>query len=268
MLQGVRTAPITNPVAMARKVSCGGVCADTPPTLEPVRLRCNPFVGSIFLFPVATRGVNAFDAGVMKRSGEQPSNEDAFRVLVLNRVWQPVNIIGARRAVALLFQDNAQVIHPSGGNYEILSVDEWVERSVSAPPAPGEPSLRSIRLNLRLPLILLLREFDRVPIQDTKLNRKNIFERDGYRCQYCGEVHPEAKLNLDHVIPRDRGGRTSWENLVTSCIACNSRKANRLPHQAGLSLRRRPLRPKHRPFLSVLHRSGSREAWKPFIGKA
>jgi 5-methylcytosine-specific restriction endonuclease McrA len=99
------------------------------------------------------------------------------------------------------------------------------------------------------------------------LNRRNVFERDRYRCQYCGRVYPESKLNLDHVIPRDRGGRTSWENLVTSCIDCNSRKANRLPHQAGLSLRRQPLRPKHRPFLSVLHRTGSREAWKPFLGK-
>jgi len=197
----------------------------------------------------------------------QQSNEDAYRILVLNRVWQPVNIVGVRRAVALLFQDNAQVINPSNGSYEMLTSTEWMERSLTDPPQEGEPSIRSVRLNLRLPQILLLREFDRVPVQDTKLNRRNVFERDQYRCQYCGEVFPESKLNLDHVIPRDRGGRTSWENLVTSCIECNSRKANRLPHQAGLILRRQPLRPKHRPFLSVLHRSGSREAWKPFIGK-
>ncbi|MBC2603065.1 HNH endonuclease [Puniceicoccus vermicola] len=203
----------------------------------------------------------------MELSG-QHSIENAYRILVLNRVWQPVNIVGVRRAVALLFQDNAQVINPNQGNYEMLSAEEWVERSMTHPPRADEPSIRSVRLDLRLPQILLLREFDRVPVQDTKLNRRNIFERDQYRCQYCGEIFPEAKLNLDHVIPRDRGGRTSWENLVTSCIECNSRKANRLPHQAGLVLRRQPLRPKHRPFLSVLHRNGSREVWKPFIGKA
>tara|TARA_R100000027_G_scaffold22267_2_gene16137 strand:- start:1469 stop:2134 length:666 start_codon:yes stop_codon:yes gene_type:complete len=202
----------------------------------------------------------------MELSG-QHSNEDAFRILVLNRVWQPVNIVGIRRAVALLFQDNAQVIHPSQGNYEMFSAEEWMDRSITNPPRVGEASIRSVRLNLRVPQILLLRDFDRVPIQDTKLNRKNIFERDDYRCQYCGDIFSEAKLNLDHVIPRDRGGRTSWENLVTSCIECNSRKANRLPHQAGLALRRQPVRPKHRPFLSVLHRSGSKEVWKPFIGK-
>lgn len=199
---------------------------------------------------------------------ETHSHESAFRVLVLNRVWQPVNIVGVRRAVSLLFQDNAQVIHPFAGNYEILSPEEWVARSVETPPAEGEASIRSIRLNLRVPQILLLRSFDKVPVQDTKLNRKNVFERDRYRCQYCGEVFPESKLNLDHVIPRDRGGRTSWENLVTSCIECNSRKGNRLPHQAGFALRQQPIRPKHRPFLSVLHRNGSREAWKPFIGKS
>lgn len=202
----------------------------------------------------------------MDQSG-QHSHEEALRILVLNRVWQPVNIVGVRRAVALLFQDNAQVIHPCGGNYELLSPEEWIRRSEEQPPRSGEPSIRSVRLHLRIPPILLLRDFDKVPVQDTKLNRRNVFERDRYRCQYCGRVYPESKLNLDHVIPRDRGGRTSWENLVTSCIDCNSRKANRLPHQAGLSLRRQPLRPKHRPFLSVLHRTGSRETWKPFLGK-
>ncbi len=195
------------------------------------------------------------------------SNEEAFRVLVLNRVWQPVNIVGIRRAVSLLFQDNAQVVNPVDGNFEMLSAEEWISRSAEDPPGPGEFSIRSVRLALRVPHILLLREFDRVPIQDTKLNRRNVFERDKYRCQYCGGIFPESKLNLDHVIPRDRGGRTSWENLVTSCIECNSRKANRLPHQAGLNLRRQPVRPKHRPFLSVLHRGGPREVWKPFIGK-
>ncbi|MEM0966656.1 MAG: HNH endonuclease [Verrucomicrobiota bacterium] len=198
----------------------------------------------------------------------QFSNEEAFRILILNRVWQPVNIVGVRRAVSLLFQDNAQVIHPNEGNYELLSASDWIERSTTHPPEEGELCVRSVRLRLRLPQILLLKEFDRVPVQDTKLCRRNIFERDNYRCQYCGEVFPESKLNLDHVIPRDRGGRTSWENLVTSCIECNSKKANRLPHQAGLVLRRQPMRPKHRPFLSVLHRSGSRDAWKPFLGKA
>lgn len=202
------------------------------------------------------------------RDHGQLSHEEAFRVLVLNRVWQPVNIVGAKRALGLLFQRNAQVIDPNHGHYELLSAEEWVERSLEDPPAPGEASVRSVRLNLRLPQILLLQRFDRVPVQETKLNRRNVFERDQYRCQYCGEVFPETRLNLDHVIPRDRGGRTSWENLVTSCISCNSRKANRLPHQAGLRLRQQPVRPKHRPFLSLLHRNGSRESWKPFLGKA
>jgi len=194
------------------------------------------------------------------------SNEEGYRALVLNRVWQPVNIVGARRAVSLLFQDNAQVIHPHAGNYEILNREEWVQLSLDHPPEEKEPRMRSVRLSLRLPQILLLREFDRVPIQNSKLNRKSIFERDGYRCQYCGDVFNESKLNLDHVIPRDRGGRTSWENLVTSCIHCNSRKANRLPHQVGLTLRNEPKKPKHRPFVSKLHQGISCEAWKPFLG--
>lgn len=191
--------------------------------------------------------------------------DQGFRVLVLNRLWQPANIVGVRRAVALLFQDHAQVVHTENGHFEMVGAEDWIRRSMENPPGPGEPCVRSVRLSLRLPQVLLLRSFDRVPAQETKLNRRSIFERDEHRCQYCGEVFPESKLNLDHVIPRDMGGRTSWENVVTSCISCNSRKANRLPHQAGLALRRQPSRPRWRPFVSLLHRGQPQESWRPFI---
>ncbi len=189
------------------------------------------------------------------------------RVLVLNRVWQPVNIVGVKRAVTLLCQDNAQAIDTTDGSYRMMSGEEWIAASMENPPGPGEPCVCSIKMRLRIPSVLILRSFDRVPVQETKLNRRTIFERDGYRCQYCGEVHEERFLNLDHVIPRDQGGRTTWENIVTSCVRCNSRKANRLPHQAGFVLRRRPTRPKHRAFVSILQSGHRDDSWEPFIGK-
>ncbi|MGF1531456.1 MAG: HNH endonuclease [Puniceicoccaceae bacterium] len=189
------------------------------------------------------------------------------KVLVLNRVWQPVNIVGIKRAITFICQDHAQVIDTRDGSYRIVSGTDWIMESYESPPGPDELCVRSVKMRLRVPSVLLLRQFDRVPVQEMKLNRKAIFERDGYRCQYCGECHEDRFLNLDHVIPRDQGGRTTWENIVTSCLTCNSKKANRLPHQAGFTLRKSPQRPKHRPFLSVLRAGESDSAWAPFIGK-
>ncbi|MGF1483755.1 MAG: HNH endonuclease [Opitutales bacterium] len=188
------------------------------------------------------------------------------RVLVLNRLWQAVNIVGVRRAFSLLMQDHAQVIDPSGGNFQILSAEDWIEMSVENPP-DEERCVHTVNMRLRIPSVLLLRYFDRVPTKEVKFNRYNVFERDGYRCQYCSKVFHPRDLNLDHVIPRVHGGRTSWENVVTSCIRCNTRKANRLPHQAGMHLLRKPARPKWRPFInSVLDEEIQIEReWEHFL---
>jgi 5-methylcytosine-specific restriction endonuclease McrA len=189
------------------------------------------------------------------------------RVLVLNRLWQAVNIVGVRRAFALLIQDHAQVIDPSDGTYQILSADEWIALSVEKPPADDKRCIHTVHMSLRIPSVLLLRYFDRVPTKEVKFNRFNIFERDNYRCQYCGNTFHPRQLNLDHVIPRVQGGKTSWENVVTSCIRCNTRKGNRLPHQAGMRLMRKPARPKWRPFInSVLDEESAIEReWEHFL---
>ena len=90
-----------------------------------------------------------------------------------------------------------------------------------------------------------------MPKKEVKFTRHNIFERDHNTCQYCGKVFDRKDLNLDHVIPRDRGGPTTWENIVCSCIKCNTQKANRTPQEAGMHLIRKPKRPKWRPFVQV-----------------
>ena len=189
------------------------------------------------------------------------------RVLVLNRVWQPVNIVGVRRAVGLLCQGHADVIDPYEGSYRVMNAEEWIGYSMEDPPGETEWVIRSVRLALRVPLILLLRYYERVPVEEVRLSRKAIFERDGYRCQYCGRPFPERELSIDHVIPRHFGGRTTWENLVTSCKTCNSRKANRLPHEAGFRLRGKPFRPRARPLICRLTEQNTEEAWRPFISK-
>lgn len=195
------------------------------------------------------------------------SEPSSKRILVLNRLWQPVNIVGVKRGFSLLMQGHAQAIDASGGTFQILDADDWIAHSAQHPPIREIDSIQTIRMKIRIPSVLLLRVFDRVHNKEVKFNRRSIFERDGFVCQYCGVHHAEDDLNLDHVIPRDQGGRTSWENIVTSCLHCNSRKANRMPHQAGMRLPRLPARPRWRPFASVVSQSQPEPEWQYFLAK-
>lgn len=191
---------------------------------------------------------------------------DNHTVLVLNRVWQPVNVVGAKRAFAILFQDHAQVIDPNDGDFRVYTCEQWIEHCTSTPPQANQPVMKTVKISLQIPKVLLLRSYDRVPVQEVKFSRQSVFERDGYRCQYTGRIYPPKMLNIDHVIPRDRGGKTTWENVVTSSIHCNTLKANRLPHEAGLKLIRKPFKPKSRPFVSTLIGTDHDESWSYFLG--
>jgi 5-methylcytosine-specific restriction endonuclease McrA len=190
-----------------------------------------------------------------------------FRVLVLNRAWHPVNIVGVRRAFTLLFQEHAQAIFTGsadGGNHRVMGVDEWIAFSTTH-PAPAR-CVHTARMALRVPSVLLLMVYDRVPRREVRFCRRNVYLRDGCRCQYCGRIFDEGELTLDHVVPRERGGRTNWENIVTACVRCNARKANRLPHQAGMHLRKPPVRPKWRAFMATMAGKDDFEEWQPFLG--
>lgn len=189
-----------------------------------------------------------------------------YRVLVLNRLWQAVNVVDVKRAFSLLIQDHAQVIDTRDSHFQMLSSEQWLADSTENEPGDDEAYLQTVKQRIRVPKVLLLREYDRLPVQEVKFNRENLFERDHHRCQYCGNIFEAVDLNMDHVIPRDQGGRTSWENIVTSCIKCNSRKANRLPHQASMHLLKKPERPKWRPFVSTIIGQETDPDWEHFIG--
>lgn len=188
-----------------------------------------------------------------------------YRVLVLNRLWQAVNIVGVQRAFSLLLQDHAQVIYTGDESFRMMDSAAWLALSEEESPDDNEAYVQTVRMRIRVPKVLLLREYDQLPAQEVRFSRESLFERDNYRCQYCGNNFEEKYLNMDHVIPKDRGGRTSWENIVTSCIKCNSRKANRLPHQASMHLIRKPERPRWRPFISSLIGQEYDSDWDNFI---
>ncbi len=189
-------------------------------------------------------------------------------VLVLNRLWQAVNVIAARRAFALLARGHAQVVHQTEENFRTFSLLDWMDFSSYNPPVDAMETVHTINRAVRLPRVILLTLFDKLPCKELKLTRNNVFERDGNRCQYCGNTFAREMLNLDHVIPRHYGGRTTWENIVCSCIKCNSHKANRLPHEARMRLIRKPVRPKWRPVISLVLGGHNCEKWKDFLDVA
>ena len=187
------------------------------------------------------------------------------RVLVLNRNWQAVNIVGVRRAFSLLWQDHARVINTRNGEFAPMDAGEWINHSLSLEPGPGMEYIHTVRLKILIPKVLLLRSYDRLPVSEIKFNRENVFIRDNFTCQYTGRRCKAADLTLDHVIPRERGGRTSWENIVTCRRDVNSMKANRLPHEAGLTLIRKPFRPKWRPFAAQVATTRIEREWRHFL---
>lgn len=188
------------------------------------------------------------------------------QVLVLNRLWQAVNVCTARRALSLLFEGHAQVVlNDDEGNFRTFDFGQW--RDLSRNDLHPEV-IHTVSFRIRVPRVILLMVFDRMPKKEVKFTRHNIFERDRNTCQYCGIVFDRRELNLDHVVPRDRGGPTSWENIVCSCVPCNTRKGNRTPIEAGLHLVRKPKRPKWRPFVQVSLGVVGHDSWKHFLDVA
>ncbi len=188
-----------------------------------------------------------------------------YRVLVLNRLWQPVNIVGVLRAMNLLLRGRASAVHAEGeGPHQVFPAVEWFAHSLRNPP-PAADGVRSACALIRVPRVLLLGLYDRVPRREIRFSRRNVYLRDDHTCQYCGRQFREEELNLDHVVPRDVGGRTSWENIVTACVRCNSRKANRLPEQAGMTLRRAPAKPRWRLVTASALSEDELAAWRNFL---
>ncbi|WP_234044418.1 HNH endonuclease [Haloferula rosea] len=185
-------------------------------------------------------------------------------VLVLNRFWQPVQTCSAKRALKLLCLGHAQILQTEGEErFRTHDFSSWLEYS-----ATGVVSdlVHSVNLALGVPRIVVLTEYDKYPRLEVRLTRRNVFLRDQFTCQYCAKVFPEPELNLDHVMPRDKGGGTTWENIVTSCIRCNTRKANKLPKEANMHPLKKPATPRWRPVFGLRGYQGPLDkTWDHFL---
>jgi 5-methylcytosine-specific restriction endonuclease McrA len=181
-------------------------------------------------------------------------------VLVLNRSYIPIHVTSVRRAISMIYQDVARAVHT---DYQSFDFDQWRR----LPPGAGDRVLGTSRGAIRVPRVVVLLAYDRIPRRHVRYSRLNIFARDKFTCQYCGARPPRSQLNLDHVVPRTLGGKTSWENVVCSCVDCNRRKGGRTPQQARLRLRRQPVRPRWTPLVNIAASQHVRhEEWRPFLG--
>lgn len=196
-----------------------------------------------------------------------PSGGLQASVLVLNRLYMAVHIVHVRRAVGLLYCDLAEVIHFEEGQFANYNFQSW--REVSELRAdfkqPHDDWIRSVNFEIQVPRVIRLLTFDRLPKQQLHLSRRNILARDSNVCQYCGSHFPAHQLSLDHVIPRSRGGKTSWENVVCACLSCNIRKGGRTPHEAKMTLVRRPAKPQRNPLLILRLSNPKYESWRTWL---
>jgi 5-methylcytosine-specific restriction endonuclease McrA len=145
--------------------------------------------------------------------------------LLLSATYEPIKVISWKRAVVLTFLGKVDVL-------------EEYSREVHSPTTA-----------LRLPAVVKLHRYVKNLPRRVKFSRQNLYHRDNYTCQYCHRPHPSSQLTYDHVIPRSRGGQTSWTNVVTACIRCNLKKGDKLPHQANLPLLTEPREPKWLPVV-------------------
>ena len=167
---------------------------------------------------------------------------DSTRTLLLNQGYEPIKIISWQRAITLMTLRKVDV------------VEEY------------DAQIRATSMIIQVPAVVRLRNAFRRHTKPVKFSRVNIYARDGHRCQYCGARCTIDQLTYDHVIPRSRGGRTTWENIVSCCYGCNAQKANRTPAEARMTLRAQPVRPSWIPAVQIRVSARSvPDAWRDYV---
>jgi 5-methylcytosine-specific restriction endonuclease McrA len=182
------------------------------------------------------------------------------KVLVLNRSFLPVHVTSVKRGFALLYQGVAKAVDESFRSFDF---DSWRDLAIEV----HHERLGIVDGAIRVPRVLLLTAYERIPKRHVRFSRFNIFARDNNTCQYCSKSLPRPELNLDHVVPRSRGGTSTWENIVCSCHHCNRRKGGRTPEEAGMLLVKRPKRPQWTPFSSEMFSLKRYQEWMPYLSQ-
>jgi len=186
--------------------------------------------------------------------------------LVLNRSWLAIQVCSVKRAINLLYQGHAKAIDPD--SYQAYNFNDWQDVSQQMVEVSSAELISSPSINIKIPRVIVLTLYDKLPKRHVRFSRKNIFERDNWQCQYCGISPTRADLNLDHVIPRSKGGKTTWDNIVASCFKCNGKKGDRTLRQMGWKLLSAPSMPKWHPTISIPLGMVPHKEWVNFLDVA
>ena len=183
-------------------------------------------------------------------------------VLVLNRNWQAINVRSPQEAFCQMATNAATALEIDGASHiRPVTWEEWI----TLPIREQDEAVHTVRGQIRVPTVIVAVNYAKVPKKRPKLCARTIRERDGNRCQYTGRVLRLDEGSLDHVVPRSRGGKDAWENLVWSAKEVNQKKADRLPHEAGLKLLSKPRVPKEMPVSAFIRNTAQVDDWKLFI---
>lgn len=197
---------------------------------------------------------------------DEPDIRPSEQALVLNKNWTPVSTTTVRRALVLLCRSAASAICPA--TYEVFDLPAWVTRSLEGAGLLGrERVVRTPRYSIEKPEVILLLGYGGIPRREVSFSRRNLYRRDGYSCQYCGRRRPLDELSIDHVMPRSRGGKTTWENCVLACVRCNTKKANKTLRESGFQLLRSPGRPTWSPLLESIPQAHP-PSWRKFLDRS
>ena len=182
--------------------------------------------------------------------------------LVLNKCWTPISIMPVKKAITKVMSDLARIVDPD--DYQLYTFEDWM----NLPVREGDLFISTSHSKVRVPEIIVLQEYEKLPQREVKLSRRNLLIRDNYTCQYTGKRITMDTATMDHVIPRSKGGGSTWENLVMCCLDINAKKADRTPDEAGLNLLKKPERPKWNPVYARFARLASSAvppSWSKFI---
>ncbi|HYG78369.1 MAG TPA: HNH endonuclease [Planctomycetota bacterium] len=185
------------------------------------------------------------------------------KVLVLNRSWVAVNVATVRRALTLVYQDVARIVAPD--DYCTYDFEGWVEATQAAKDGLR---IHTNSMSFGVPEVIVLNVFNGRFSKEVRFSRRNIFERDENTCQYCKKKFDRSELTLDHVIPRSRGGTSTWQNIVLACIKCNMRKGDRLLSEINMKLLRKPVKPQWATRVGVKLGRACKPSWERFLEEA
>ena len=182
--------------------------------------------------------------------------------LILNRAWIPVQISTWKKAIATIYKDHAKALDRDFVGYEF---DDWLTFGRQA-EINGYNMVHSAKMTMAIPEIIVLTKYDKLPPRDIKYSRENIFNRDDFKCQFCGQRFKLSELTVDHVVPKSKGGKSTWDNIVSACKKCNNKKADRTPDQANMKLIHKPVKPKWiDPITNKRGRAHICESWKKYM---